>query len=195
MNLLVPNRACGACSVCCTALPVDSPELRKPPGEPCVHVDGRGGCGVYGRRFPVCRDFHCGWRHLPLLDEGWRPDRCGVLILFETDEAAIPAGYPLRPAVKFLVTGPPGAIERIEFLRYLNGLIFHGVPIFLAAPGPRGCFPVRTFLNVALKAAVEASDKTEMIRILRQRWDLLLDGDFEPVRFGRRARAAPSSAA
>ena len=185
MSLLVANRDCGACSACCTALPVDSPELQKMPGEPCIHVDGRGGCGVYTSRFPVCRAFYCGWRHLPVLDDAWRPDRSGVLILFETDERAIPPGYPCRPAIKFLITGPRGTIERIEFLRYLNGLIFHGVPTFLAAPGPRGCFPVKTFLNVALKAAVAASDKAEMIRLLRQRYDLLLDGDFEPVVLSR----------
>ena len=78
----------------------------------------------------------------------------------------------------------------IEFLRYLNGLVFHGVPTFLATPGPPGCFPVKTFLNVALKAAVEASDKAEMIRILRRRWDLLRDGDFEPVVFRQSLGAA-----
>lgn len=183
MGLLVTNRDCGACSVCCTALPVDSPELRKLPGEPCIHVDSRGGCGVYTTRFPVCREFYCGWRRLPMLDEGWRPDRSGVLILFETDESAIPPGYPIRPAVKFLITGPQSTIERLEFLRYLNGLIFHGAPTFLAAPGPSGCFPIKTFLNIALKSAVEASDKAEMIRILRRRYELLLDGEFEPVSF------------
>jgi len=33
--VLVPNRECGDCNVCCAALTIDDPALQKPPGFRC----------------------------------------------------------------------------------------------------------------------------------------------------------------
>ena len=43
-----PGGACGACDVCCVALTIDDPALRKAQGYRCHHVVILGnGCGIY----------------------------------------------------------------------------------------------------------------------------------------------------
>jgi hypothetical protein len=42
-------------------------------------------CGVYDSRPQTCRTFHCLYRRLIHLDDGLRPDRCGVLFSFQRE--------------------------------------------------------------------------------------------------------------
>lgn len=75
---LVEGRSCGGCRVCCEALVVDTPEFSKPAGTLCRHACA-GGCGIYEQRYPICRAWHCLWRHVAALPDAARPDRCGVM--------------------------------------------------------------------------------------------------------------------
>lgn len=75
---LVEGRSCGDCTVCCTWLQVDTPELQKDAGVTCDHCTGTG-CAVYETRFPVCRTWHCLWRHIGVMPEEARPDKSGIV--------------------------------------------------------------------------------------------------------------------
>lgn len=81
-KLLVKNRKCGSCSVCCHTLRIEEPTLNKLAGVPCQHLKQQGGCSIYSERPSVCQNWYCGWR-LFNLDSSLRPDRCGVLIRYE----------------------------------------------------------------------------------------------------------------
>src|SRR5688572_21923922 len=86
-------RQCGACTACCHVLEIDDPQLKKAAGTLCSHCSG--GCSIYAQRPKVCRDWLCMWREFPsLLDESWRPDRCGVLMrMAEVDTSGVEAPY------------------------------------------------------------------------------------------------------
>lgn len=183
MTLRVAGRDCGDCTVCCKALPADALDFKKQSGTPCTHCDEGRGCRIYLARPSVCRDFVCGWRCLPRLDDAWRPDRSGILIMFETDDSGIPPGYEIRPAIKFLVTGQKRALEALPFIRYLNGIIYNGAPAFLAVPGPPGTFPVKAFLNDLLKDEVARSDGLGIAMKVARVYDTLKGGRFDPVVF------------
>src|SRR4051794_26182341 len=77
---LVPGRSCGTCNVCCVALTIDEPTLRKPQGFRCRNAQADNSCAIYDSRPPSCRTFYCGWRLLKWVPEPFRPDRSGVLV-------------------------------------------------------------------------------------------------------------------
>lgn len=65
------ERACGDCSLCCLLLHV--PEVQKPVDGWCRHCrPGKGGCSIYDRRPPVCRNWTCLWLAGSLPDY-WAP--------------------------------------------------------------------------------------------------------------------------
>ncbi len=134
-------RSCGDCTACCTALAIETAELRKAPGVTCVHCTAAG-CGIYAARYPTCRTYFCGWFDLPELGADWRPDRSGLLI--SPHDAGEGEG------IEFLVLGGEAAIRRPAFLALLARLLGSGIPVFLAVPGPAGHYPARTPLNDAL---------------------------------------------
>jgi hypothetical protein len=83
-------RTCGDCTVCCTYLRINQPQLVKRGLTPCPHLDVKsedgfcgqsveGNCNIYQGRPPVCRDYSCVWL-AGYGEEEDRPDRCGVLI-------------------------------------------------------------------------------------------------------------------
>lgn len=79
-RLLVPGRTCGECTICCTVLRIEEPELKKKADVPCPNLSAGGGCAIYNVRPGVCRTWYCGWRIMPFLDDSMRPDRAKVLI-------------------------------------------------------------------------------------------------------------------
>jgi len=85
------EKTCGPCQVCCVALKIKTPQLRKDAQVPCPHLVAKG-CGIYESRPPVCRGFLCGWRLMPELDASWRPDLSGVMLL-PLPEAQVPKAY------------------------------------------------------------------------------------------------------
>jgi hypothetical protein len=76
---VLPGRACGDCTVCCTVLKVDTPEFQKPAARPCAHL-GASGCGIHAVRPRICRTWFCGWRRVGGMPEEARPDRSGLLV-------------------------------------------------------------------------------------------------------------------
>ncbi len=132
-------RSCGECTVCCTALAIETAELRKAPGVACLHCTPTG-CGVYQTRFAICRSYFCGWFGLPELGEDWRPDRSGILISPRDEDEGI----------EFLVLGGEAAVHRPAFLDVLTTLLRARTPVYLAVPGPKGHYPARVLLNDAL---------------------------------------------
>lgn len=76
---VLPDRACGDCTACCTTLTVDTPEFAKPAGTPCMYLTERG-CGIHAVRPTICRTWFCVWRRLPDLPQDSRPDRSGLLV-------------------------------------------------------------------------------------------------------------------
>ncbi|MEJ0041923.1 MAG: hypothetical protein WDM81_06790 [Rhizomicrobium sp.] len=138
-------RSCGDCTVCCTALAIETVELRKAPGVACTHCM-TSGCGIYATRYPICRSYFCGWFDLPDLGEDWRPDRSGILV---SRRDATVSGE-TREGIEFLVLGGEAAIRRPAFLAVLAALIESRTPVFLAVPGPKGHYPARVLLNDAL---------------------------------------------
>jgi hypothetical protein len=80
-------RVCGACHACCVLPALDLPALKKPAGDRCRHLDGRGLCTIYARRPDVCRGFECAWLagSLPAGLE-YRPERLGLMLAGEEYE-------------------------------------------------------------------------------------------------------------
>jgi hypothetical protein len=74
-----PDRICGECDVCCTAMRVA--ELEKPAGTRCVHMR-ESGCGRYQNRPSACRDWYCMWLrdNRGIFSESERPDRVGIFL-------------------------------------------------------------------------------------------------------------------
>lgn len=84
---LVPGRSCDGCTMCCKLMEVE--ELKKPRGTWCVHCDKAKGCTIYGTRPHSCRNFYCGYRRLPNLDDRWNPAKAKLLVNEETESNRI----------------------------------------------------------------------------------------------------------
>jgi hypothetical protein len=159
---LVPGRDCGGCTVCCVALRIDDPGLKKPAGTACPHL-GVGGCGVYDTRFAICRTWMCGWRLQPELDDSWRPDLSGVLLIPEPADRPGYAvlGYKVQLADK-------AALASAEVLNKLCGYIAAATPIWLSVAD----YPTKTFLNPVLAPLIAAGDgtaiTTTLLRLVRE---------------------------
>ena len=76
---VLADRACGDCTMCCTVLTVDTPELKKPGGTPCRNLSAHG-CAIHAERPHICRTWFCAWRRLAALPDAARPDRSGLLV-------------------------------------------------------------------------------------------------------------------
>ncbi|MEJ0022471.1 MAG: hypothetical protein WDN76_02880 [Alphaproteobacteria bacterium] len=127
---LIQGRACGACTVCCKDLTIQSPELSKLPGFLCTHcVEGRG-CQIYDQRPSVCRAWYCAWRSIAALDETWRPDRSGVLIEY-TQEAQ-------KTGLKITLLRDEAETAWHALADLVSHLVAQDVPAFLVVPGPPG---------------------------------------------------------
>jgi hypothetical protein len=145
---LVPNRDCGACTVCCRDLAIE--ELKKAPGIVCVHCVAAQGCGIHETRPKSCRDWFCGWRQMAQLDDTWRPDRSEILIMGPVQE--IPAGYPRNGLTFELV----GSLERIGWpplVQAVRALIANNIPVFLSVRGEPGYVSGSVFLTDELRGA------------------------------------------
>jgi hypothetical protein len=178
---LVAGRDCGACTLCCRVPPVDTPEFQKQAGVLCGHCQESRGCAIHTARPPVCREWFCGWRRLPLLDDSWRPDRCGVLIALGADE--VPDGLQPYRSTKFIVTDDGAWMAAPAFVTYVAGLVHAGVATYLAVPGPPGHHAVKALLNARLADPIARRDGAAIAAILRDLVEVLRHGTFEPVRF------------
>lgn len=135
---LVPGRECGDCTVCCTVMAIDKPEIQKEAGVTCRHCVG--GCTIYATRPPLCRQYYCGWRQLPILDDSWRPDRSGVYVEVEPLEGT--TGLSL-----VLVGNPLKIVRQPWFIDFVTTGVKGSAPLVLGIPGPKGHQGASLLLN------------------------------------------------
>lgn len=153
---LVPGRECGACTVCCSELTIESEILHKVQGVLCVHCTPEAGCGIYHSRPDVCRDWYCQWRRYAWLDESWRPDRSGLLLRATDDD--VPDGFASSIGIVIDVLGGCDRLLPLETMEVIGSLIDAGVATFLSVPSLPGFTCGRVLLNPMLEDAVRSGD-------------------------------------
>ena len=142
---IVPGRDCGDCTLCCSVLLIDTPEIQKQAGRACRHCSG--GCTIYPARPQACRDFLCAWRKLDILGPEWRPDRSGILAEIETQD--IPEAFGFAAGIGLMLVGNPLKTLRQKFvLDFVTTGIVSDIPLFLSLPGPPGHQAAKVFLNM-----------------------------------------------
>lgn len=176
---LIAGRDCGDCTVCCTALNIDKPEIQKKSGATCTHCTASG-CAVYETRYPVCRSYYCAWRSVEIFDEGWRPDKSGVMPYVETE--GIAENFDLSTGIGLMLVGHPLKIVRQRWFQdFVETGVMNSIPLFLSLPGPVGHQAATVSLNTeqmvaAIRNGLVKDGLEAALRILRG-WD------FEPARF------------
>ena len=166
---LVPGRQCGDCTVCCTVMAIDKPEIQKEAGVTCRHCVG--GCTIYDTRPPLCRDYYCGWRQLPILDESWRPDRSGVYVEVEPVEGA--TGLSL-----VLIGNPLKTVRQTWFIDFVAIGVKGHVPLSLGILGPKGHQGASLLLNTREMLAAARHSRTQVKDLLEKELKLLRAYDF-----------------
>ena len=69
---------CGGCTLCCKLFEI--PYLGSPAGHYCIYCTPNVGCSIWQARPDGCRVYACLWlANYDTLDDGLRPDRCGVV--------------------------------------------------------------------------------------------------------------------
>jgi hypothetical protein len=169
---LVPGRDCGGCTVCCTAMAIDRPEIQKEAGVTCRHCTAAG-CAIYDTRPSLCREYHCGWRQLPILDDSWRPDRSGVFVELEPYEG--------QTAISLVLVGNPlKTIRQPWFIDFVTTGIQGGLPLMLGIPGPPGRQGASLMLNTKEMVQAAEASRAAVKAELEAELKLLRDYDFPP---------------
>src|ERR1700744_2653521 len=168
---LVPGRTCGDWTVCCTAMAIDKPDIQKEAGVTCRHCVG--GCTIYETRPALCRDYHCGWRQLPMLDDNWRPDRSGVFV--ELEPSGDQTGLSL-----VLVGNPLKTVRQPWFIDFVATGVRNHVPLSLGIPGPKGRQGASLLLNTEAMLAAAGISRAKVKEQLEKELKLLSAYDFPP---------------
>jgi hypothetical protein len=161
----LPGRACGSCNVCCVALTIDDPALRKVQGYRCPNTLPDHGCAIYEARPNACRSFFCGWRLLKWVPETLRPDTSGVLVGL-THEGADAQGQPRRGVTFTLLSGQ--ALKAEGLAETVAAAVAAGIAVYLRVPGPPGYTSSTARINDVLAHAVLTRDKPGVLRVLRE---------------------------
>ena len=74
-------RNCDGCTLCCKVMGVA--ELDKKPGVECTHCIVGTGCGIYGSRPQMCREFNCYYLQNAELDARWKPSTAHFCLVLE----------------------------------------------------------------------------------------------------------------
>jgi len=155
-NTPLKKRECGPCKACCEVLKIDVPELKKKAHVLCRFHTGTG-CGIYETRPPVCQHFLCGWRLFAELDDGWRPDLSGALIV-RREAADVAKDYRDAPyGLSIGIIGDEETMTRPGFAEFVVGEIAKGIPVEIRSNSPG------TLLNhhlVDIKAAARDMETT-----------------------------------
>ena len=77
-------RDCNGCTACCTWLNGDAYGWEFGAGKSCRFLDCNG-CSIHKVRPKTCEKYFCAWAQ-ELIDEDYRPDKCGFLISVENNE-------------------------------------------------------------------------------------------------------------
>ncbi len=168
---LVPGRSCGDCTLCCTVMAIDKPEIQKEAGVTCRHCIS--GCTIYDSRPALCRDYHCGWRQLGVLDDSWRPDRSGVFVELEPHEG--------KTAISLVLVGNPlKTVRQPWFIDFIATGIKGGLPLMLGILGPPGRQGASLQLNTEEMRAAARGSRAEVKAVLEVELKLLRAYDFPP---------------
>ena len=166
---LVPERTCGPCTVCCTALTIDQPELQKLPGERCPNCVTGSGCTVYETRGTICRTWFCGWRRFKWISAKLRPDTSGILVRLGHED--VPPPFKPGITIEFAVLNraglfAEGLVEAVAAAVRANFATF-----LIAVPVTTGVTSTRLLLNVALEKPVAKRDKAAALHVLQETFD------------------------
>jgi hypothetical protein len=171
---LVPGRACGECTVCCTAMAIDKPEIQKEAGATCRHCAA--GCTIYETRPALCREFYCGWRQLPILDDSWRPDKSGVFVEIELVDG--------QTGLSLVLTGNPlKTVRRTWFIDFVAIGVGGDVPMLLGIPGPKGRQGASLLLNTRQMLEAARISRVRVKELLEKELKRLQAHDFPPRTF------------
>jgi hypothetical protein len=164
---LVPERTCGSCNICCVVPKIDEPELQKLPGCRCRNALTSGVCAIYETRPTVCRNFFCGWRLLPWVDERLKPDQSAVFIRLTKDEKLVLG--PHRFALMVTVLSHEG-LNANGLIETIITSINAQIDTYLIVPGPPGYTSCRRWLNDPLGEAVRRGDATAFKSLLEEQY-------------------------
>ena len=177
---LVPGRSCSSCNICCVALTIDDPAMRKVQGYRCRNALRDNSCAIYDSRPQTCRSFECGWRQLPWVRETLRPDRSGVLVRLHYEVARATGERSLGIIVTLLNRA---ALKAEGLAETVAAAVAAGLPVFLEIPGRPGYTSGMARLNEALGDAVLARDKAGLLQILRRGYAQGQSGESRLVTF------------
>ncbi len=184
---LVPHRSCGSCNVCCVALTINDPALKKVQGYRCPNTLPDKGCAIYEDRPGTCSSFYCGWRMLKWVREPLRPDLSGVLVRMRVSVS--PDRKTRTMGVIFTLLNH-AALKAEGLAESVAAAVAAGVPVYLGVPGPPGYTSSQAQINDALNHAVATKDKAAVLRTLRQALAKGKSGPREPIDLNRHADAA-----
>ena len=142
------GKQCGECAMCCKILAIEA--LQKPRHTMCGHFRKGTGCGVYDTRPKACSQFVCAWLAEPLMDAGWRPDRCKFMMwgdgqLMVDVDPAYPDAWRREPYYSKLKQASdrkrPGAVDVVVRNGREVTILFPEADISL---GPEQDLPIKT---------------------------------------------------
>jgi len=168
---LVPGRTCGDCTLCCTVMAIDKPDIQKEAGVTCRHCAR--GCTIYETRPALCRDYHCGWRQLPILDDDWRPDKSGVFVELEPVDGE--TGISL-----VLVGNPLKTVRQTWFIDFIITGVRGNVPLLLGILGPKGHQGASLLLNTQQMHAAAGISRARVKELLEMELKRLSAYRFAP---------------
>ena len=173
---IIPGRACGECTVCCTVPAIDNSQIQKAAGATCRHCGV--GCAIYSARPDVCADYFCAWRQLEIFGEEWRPDKSGVFAELETD---VPEHLQSSVGVSVTLIGNPlKTIRQSWFADFVATGLQGGVPLFLAFPGPPGHKGAKVSLNTPDMVRAASGPRSNVKALLEKALKVLTRYDFKP---------------
>jgi hypothetical protein len=161
-ELLVRARECGECQACCITPVIDSPDIQKTCGSPCLHST-HGGCDIYETRPQACRIFYCGWRRSRDFPDDWRPDQSGIFAILEVNK--LPQFKPLAIALN-LVGNPLKTVRRPDFIDFVVKSVRNSVVVYLVLPGRKGMLSARLQLNNPLIMEAAAKSRADVRIVL-----------------------------
>ena len=159
------GRECGACNVCCVALTIDDPALRKVQGVRCPNAQADNGCAIYDSRPRTCRSFLCGWRLLRWVRPGLRPHESGVLVRLGVRTV----GGRRQDTVIVTLLREAG-LEAEGVAETVAAPVRAGLAVFLEIAGPPGRTYGTARVDEALADVVRRGAKAEMLAMLRGFW-------------------------
>lgn len=177
---LVPGRACGGCTVCCTELHINAPGLKKLAGVRCPNLQDDCLCAIYETRPGTCSDFECGWRVMAALGDHWRPDRAGIVLIPKTRDN--PPGYRANSGVQIMLLRRD-ALHNAELPGLVAQWVEARVPLFLTVAAPIGFIAPSAFLNATVADAVRGQDRAALVAALEATVKTLALRRLQPAEF------------